>query len=104
MPNSVDMDRKGQIQTEMVCMVNDAYMGKEQIPVPVEDQIYYGCCEMCVGKLQNLRETRFAIDPFDGSEVDKAKAFIVLKSKGSDAVWYFDSENNYRKFISRNSR
>ena len=99
MPNSVDMDRKGQIQTEMVCMVNDAYMGKEQIPVPVEDQIYYGCCQMCVTKLQNQREVRFAIDPFSGKEVDKAKAFIVLKSNGTDAVWYFKSGDNYKKFL-----
>ena len=35
----------------LVCMVNDRYMGVEQIPVQVEGRTYYGCCEMCKTRL-----------------------------------------------------
>ncbi len=33
---------------DLVCMVNDAYMGKKQLPIKFEGRMYYGCCEMCV--------------------------------------------------------
>jgi len=86
------------IPNELVCMVNDAFMGKKQIIVPVGEKIYYGCCEMCVDKLQNIRELRYAMDPYSGNEVDKASAFIMLKGDGSDAVLYFESEENYYNY------
>src|SRR5690606_17886247 len=37
-----------QVPNDMVCMVNDEYMGKKQIPVVVGATTYYGCCDMCV--------------------------------------------------------
>ena len=40
-----------QVPARQVCMVNDAYMAKDQIPVPVNGKIYYGCCQMCVRTL-----------------------------------------------------
>ena len=98
-PNSIGVDKTQQVPKELVCMVNDAYMGKDQILVPVGEKIYYGCCEMCVTKLQNMREVRYAIDPFSGDEVDKASSYIVLKGDGTDAVLYFESEENYLNYL-----
>ncbi|WP_445955791.1 hypothetical protein [Yeosuana sp.] len=87
------------LKTSFVCFVNNNYMGIEQIPVEVEGKTYYGCCEDCVGKLKNLRETRYAIDPLTGTEVDKATAYIVLKPNSGAAVLYFQSEENYLNYI-----
>lgn len=87
------------IQPELVCMVNDAYMGgKKQIPVPVGDKVYYGCCEMCVDKLHNENEARFGEDPVTGEAVDKSEAFIVLKPGSDSEVLYFKSEDNYHDY------
>lgn len=79
-------------------MVNDAYMGVDQIKVPVAGKMYYGCCEMCVDKLNNLESVRYGTDPYTGQSVDKADAFIVLKSKATGAVFYFESEETYIKY------
>lgn len=79
-------------------MVNDAYMGVDQIEVPVADKMYYGCCEMCVDKLNTLESVRFGTDPFTGEKVDKADAFIVLKSKSTGAVHYFESKDTFEKY------
>lgn len=91
---------KAKLQTELVCMVNDAYMGIKQFPVPVEDKMYYGCCEQCVDKIKNNRAFRYAKDPLTGEEVDKASAFIVKKSESDPSVYYFKSKDNYLKFQS----
>lgn len=85
------------VEPSLVCMVNDAYMGKPQIPVPVNGKTYYGCCEMCVDKLNNIESARIAIDPFSGNQVDKSEAFIVVTNT-QGAVAYFESEANYNAF------
>lgn len=46
-------------------------MGKTQIPVPVNGKTYYGCREMCVGKLTNDETARIELDPFSKKPVDK---------------------------------
>ena len=97
----VSMDE--QLPNNKVCMVNDAYMGVDQIEVPVGDKMYYGCCEMCVEKLNTLESARFATDPFTGEKVDKADAFIVLKSKTTGEVYYFQSADTYQQFKKNNS-
>lgn len=79
-----------------VCMVNNEVMGKPQIPVKVGEQTYYGCCKMCVGNIQQNRKVRFAIDPVNGKEVDKAKAVIGAKPDGG--VLYFENEKNFQAF------
>lgn len=86
-----------QLPNETVCMVNNAYMEKRQIPVPVNGRTYYGCCQMCVGKLQEQESARTATDPFSGNKIDKSEAYIVLTDP-EGAVAYFESEQNYRKF------
>lgn len=84
------------LPNELVCMVNNAYMGEPQLAVPVEGKTYYGCCQMCIGKLNNEESARMAEDPFSGKPVDKATAYIVLAGK-EGKVDYFESEENYRK-------
>jgi YHS domain-containing protein len=82
-----------------VCMVNDRYMGKEQIPVTVNGKTYYGCCKMCEEKLAKDTAVRSAVDPVSGKTVDKAKAVIGRAS--SDEVLYFESQANLDKHNAR---
>ena len=86
------------LPNELVCMVNDAYMGIKQFPVAVGDKIYYGCCEMCVGKLQNSDQYRYGIDPLTKEKVDKVEAYIVRQSENNYTVFYFKSKENYEKY------
>ncbi len=90
-------DRQG------VCNVTDRYMGTPQIPVTVDGRVYYGCCEMCKGRLQSEANTRTAVDPISGKSVDKALATLGRERNGS--VVYFDNQSNFeayrRKLASR---
>ena len=79
-----------------VCMVNDLFMGRAQIPVVVEGRTYYGCCPDCKAKLENQPAVRTAQDPVTGEAVDKAKAVIV--QDGSGKVLYFASEDTLRRY------
>ena len=90
-----------QVPNELVCMVNNAYMGKPQIPVPVNGKTYYGCCQMCVGTLNNDETARMGIDPFSNKKVDKTEAYIVLM-KAEGEVSYFESKENYLNYKKKN--
>lgn len=87
-----------QVSSELVCMVNDAYMGKPQIPVKVNGKTYYGCCNMCVEALNNKESARQATDLATGKKVDKSQAFIVLLNQ-QGKVAYFESEETYKGFL-----
>lgn len=91
------------IDPSLVCMVNDAFMGEAQIPVPHGDKIYFGCCEMCVNRIQNDETARMAQDPWSSQAVDKAEAFIVIDPKGErNQVLYFANEENYNRYQGEN--
>jgi YHS domain-containing protein len=79
-----------------VCMVNNTYMGTPQIPVSVEGRTYYGCCDMCKGKLERDPSSRVATDPISGRSVDKAGAVIGRDAR--NRVVYFENEGTYRKY------
>lgn len=81
-----------------VCMINDQFMGRTQIPVVVEGRTYYGCCPACKEKLEKQPESRMAVDPVSGAQVDKARAIIVQDSAGK--VLYFASEDTLRGYRS----
>lgn len=83
------------LDVKMVCMMNDQFMGTEQIPVQVGDKTYYGCCQGCVTGLKNDRSLRYATDPYSGKEVDKASAYIVKKSDDTNEVYYFESLDTF---------
>lgn len=84
-----------------VCMVNNKFMDKEQIAVPVNGETYYGCCEGCVSQLKNGTDIRYALDPLTGEKVDKAIAVIIVKPGTKDEVLYFKSEDNVKKYIEK---
>jgi len=79
-----------------VCMVNDQFMGRAQIPVEVDGRTYFGCCPMCKDRLNSQPEIRTARDPVSGQPVDKAKAVIVQDATGK--VLYFASEDTLRRY------
>lgn len=88
-----------QISNSQVCMVNDKFMNKDQIPVSVHDKIYYGCCEGCVSALKQDSTHQFGHDPLTGEKVDKANAVIIIKPGTTDEVLYFLSETNAKRYI-----
>lgn len=97
--NSADVG-KAQLKNNLVCMVNDKYFGTEQIPVVADGKTYYGCCQGCVGTIQNNRSVRYARDPYSGVEVDKASAFIVKKPDSTkEEVLYFESKKNFKRYL-----
>ncbi len=85
-----------QVEAKFVCMVNDALFAKEQIPVEVGDQTYYGCCDMCKQRLAQDKTIREAVDPVSGATVDKAKAVIGASEDGS--IFYFENEETFQKY------
>lgn len=87
-----------QVPHDLVCMVNNAYMGKKQFEVPFEGKTYYGCCNMCVERIPVDKDARTAVDPYSSKEVDKSEAFIVLVS-AQGHVAYFENEQNYKQFL-----
>lgn len=93
---------KGQrVPNDKVCMVNDAFMGKEQIEVPLDGKMYYGCCNMCKERIPKDEKVRYAVDPLTGGKVDKASSYIVLVGNNGE-VAYFADEKNYQNFLKVN--
>lgn len=84
------------VPAEKVCMVNNEYMSKDQIPVPVGDKVYYGCCPACYGTLQSDESSRNAIDPVSGNKVDKALAVIGAFPDGK--VIYFENIRTFESY------
>jgi len=81
------------VPTDQVCMVNDEFMAKKQIPIQVGKKTYYGCCAMCVSTLTSDAHARQAIDPASGHTVDKATAVIGALPDGR--VLYFENEASF---------
>jgi hypothetical protein len=99
LPKSIWVSSQKQLDQDLVCMVNNAYVGKKQIEVIVDRKTYYGCCEMCKVTLKTDSTSRYATDPLTGERVDKAVAYIVLRSKKSDLVHYFKSKENFEQYL-----
>ena len=84
------------VESKQVCMINEQYMEKDQIPVEVDGRMYYGCCAMCVEKLNQNEKSRYAIDPLSGKKVDKALAVIAADEDFN--VYYFENDKNLKAF------
>ena len=84
------------VEAKRVCMVNDTVFPRDQIPVDVDGKTYFGCCEMCKGRLAKDAAVRSATDPVSGQAVDKATAVIGASADGK--VLYFESEETFSKF------
>jgi YHS domain-containing protein len=89
-------------ERERVCMVQDTVMAVPAVPVTHDGKTYYGCCEMCKGRIASEPE-RFTrgTDPVSGKGVDKATA-VLLSVNGR--VFYFESEGNRDRFASDPSK
>ncbi len=77
------------VAADHVCMVNNTSHPGPQIPVQVDGKTYFGCCEMCKGRLASDPAARVAVDPVSGKPVDKATAVIGATPQGK--VMYFES-------------
>lgn len=89
-----------QVPHDLVCMVNNAYMGKKQFEVPFDGKTYYGCCNMCVERIPVDKDARTAVDPYSSKSIDKSEAYIVLVG-GQGQVAYFENEENYKNFLTQ---
>ena len=87
------------VQAKRVCMVNNTLFPKDQIPVAVDGKTYFGCCEMCKGRLAQDASIRAATDPVSGKSVDKAKAVVGATPDGK--VLYFESEKTFAAYQKR---
>lgn len=85
-----------QVDSHLVCMINDQFFGKQQIPVKIGEKTYYGCCSNCEKTLKRDPSSRMAVDPVSGNKVDKATA--VIGADSSDKAYYFENETNLLKF------
>lgn len=77
-------------------------MNSDQIAVPIDNRIYYGCCEGCVKALKDDSTTHYTADPLSGEQVDKAIAFIIGKPGSKEDVLYFKTETNAREYFAKN--
>ena len=84
------------VEPKMVCMVNDTLFSREQIPVEVDGKTYFGCCEMCKGRLASDTSIRSAKDPVSGVSVDKALAVIGAAPDGR--VQYFQNDETFSRY------
>ena len=97
--NLASAEQIERVEAKRVCMVNDAVFTKDQIPVQVEGKTYFGCCEMCKGRLASDAAARSATDPVSGKAVDKATAVIGATPDGK--VFYFESDATFSQFKNR---
>jgi YHS domain-containing protein len=87
------------VDAKRVCMVNNTRFEKDQIPVAVAGKTYFGCCEMCKGRLAQDAAIREATDPVSGKSVDKATAVLGATPEGK--VLYFESEKTFAAYQKR---
>lgn len=85
-----------QVEARYVCMITNKVFDTEQIRIPLENDVYYGCCEMCVAKINENVDSRYATDPVTGNRVNKAKA--VLGADDTRTVYYFESKETLAAF------
>ncbi len=96
---SIQQNKYEIVPNKKVCMVNDRFMGIDQIPIEVDGVTYYGCCQDCVKKIQeNLGEVRYSRDPVSGERVDKATA-IIVRNRADGSVYYFSTNASADQFL-----
>lgn len=84
---------------DLVCMVNNAYMGRPQMAVEVEGETYFACCDMCKSRLANEPASRMGTDPVSGRPVNKAKAVMARTDDGK--MYYFENAENFLAYGQR---
>ncbi len=100
-PEASEFGSLKKVEPKLICMMNNKFMGSEQIPVEVEGRTYYGCCPMCAKTLKTGASARTAADPVSGKSVDKAMAVIGANKDGK--AYYFENEENLKTFGSNDA-
>lgn len=85
-----------EVNAKYVCFVNKRHFDKPQTAVVVDGRKYYGCCQHCIQKLSEDPNSRIAVDPVSGRELDKAGAVIGVDNAGN--VYFFQNADNLKKF------
>lgn len=96
LPGAAAAGELERVDSKRVCMVNDTVFPRDQIPVEVDGKTYFGCCEMCKGRIVKDAAIRTATDPVTGKSVDKAIAVIGASPDGH--VEYFESEESFSRY------
>ena len=88
-----------EVKGQQICMYRNRLIVGSSIPVVIEGETYYVCCQGCVDKLQqNYQDSQYGEDKFSHHRIKKTKAFIVLDKKSNGKVSYFESEENFNHF------
>ncbi len=92
-----------QVPSSRVCMSTDKIKVNQTIPIEVNGEMYYACCNKCQRRLEvNYNKNRYATDPYSGNSIPKFNAYIRLKENAGGKVLYFQSEENFQKYLSQN--
>lgn len=86
------------VSADEVNMVTNRHEKKKQGEVNLENKPYYCSGEAYVQTLAGNPSLRFAQDPLTSKRVDKSEA--VTYADASGVVYYFESEDTYRGFLS----
>jgi|APDOM4702015159_1054818.scaffolds.fasta_scaffold16331_3 YHS domain-containing protein len=85
-----------EIKGQRICMYWNKLNVGTSIPVVIDGETYYVCCQGCADKLkQNYRDSQYGEDKFSHHRIKKTKAFIVLQKGSNGKVSYFESEENF---------
>ena len=88
-----------EVKGQQICMYRNKLNVGPSIPVLIDGETYYGCCQGCADKLtQNYQDSQYGEDKFSHHRIKKTKAFIVLQKKSNGKVNYFESEENFNHF------
>ena len=68
----------------------------------LEGRTYYGCCEMCKGRLGSDPSSRVSTDPVSGNTVDKATA--VIGRAGDGRTLYFENNQTFAAYAQGTTR
>ena len=89
------------IKREYVSMYYNEIIDVPCTPVIVDGKTYNGCCKFTSEQLKTNKETRYSTDPFSGKKVDKATAYIAPDPNKDRGVLYFESKENYNKYLKK---
>ena len=88
-----------EVKAQQICMYRNKLNVDPSIPVLIEGETYYVCCQGCADKLQqNYQDSQYSEDKFSHHRIKKTKAFIVLQKKSNGKVNYFESKENFNHF------
>lgn len=86
------------ISHKKICMASDIFLGVKQTEVMQNSRMYFACSEHCVHQL-SIDSVRYAIDPVNHHQVDKAMSIVTLHPNKTGAVIYFESKDSYNKYL-----